>query len=421
MGFSPVHVGETELTRPLEPVLEPARYGSARLLVRLHGAPLGFATVPLDGGRAPAERVHDAVDAQLGEAVRAHLEADGLPAGALGTGGLEAVEDPRCTRPGPYGDPEEPVTVVVCTRNPRPGLRQTLDSLLALDPAPAEIILVDNGSSTDAAKRVAGELGDPRLRLVQEPIAGVSRARNRGLAEARTDLVAFTDDDVRADPGWIGALRRGFTRAPHVACVCGLVPAAELETPAQVVFDARVSWSRRFLPRLFDLGEHRPGDRFFPFSPGFGTGNNLALRRSAGDGSGRFDEALGPGTPAESFEDGDLFLRVILAGWTLAYEPAAIVWHLHRRDPVAFRHQMRTYGVGLGAYAFKHAREPGFARLVPAALVRLERDGRRAQLDADEGLGLTRAQLRGVAAGPVAYLRARRRLRGRPPVTPGPR
>jgi GT2 family glycosyltransferase len=204
------------------------------------------------------------------------------------------------------------------------------------------------------------------------------------------------------------------------------VPAAELETPAQAFFDARVYWSAAFEPLLYDLGANRPDDPAFPYAAGaFGTGANHAIRRSVAAQLGGYDEALGMGTPAENADDLDFFLRVIQAGWTLAYEPSAIAWHHHRRDMDGLQRQMYTYGVGLSAYAFKHARRPrvamDLALCIPAAFVRLFRRGRAAEHTAAETPGLTGAELRGMAAGPLRYVRSRRSLRrsGRPPLTVG--
>jgi GT2 family glycosyltransferase len=399
-GFVPVHVGEVEMSRPVEGVDAPARYERARLLVRCHGVPLGFVTVGLEDGRADGEAVRAAVDGELGDAVRAHLEAD--------------------EREGPAaaGPPDTSASVVVCTRDPGESLRVTLQSLLAQEVAPIEVIVADNGSTTDAAERIVDAIDDGRVRLVTEPIPGLSRARNRVLAEARGEIVAFTDDDVRVDAGWLRNLLLGFSRAPRVGCVTGVVAAAELETPAQAFLDERLSWSAAFEPRLYDLGPNRPDDLFFPYSAGaFGTGANHAVRRSVAMELGGYDEALGPGTIAPAGEELDFFLRLIQAGWTLAYEPGAVVWHDHRRDMAALRRQMYTYGVGLSAYAFKHARRPRAALEIafrtPPALARLSRDAFRAERSARTA-GLMAAELRGLLRGPSRYLRARRELRGRP-------
>src|SRR5215468_10336357 len=122
---------------------------------------------------------------------------------------------------------------------------------------------------------------DSRIRYVLERKPGLSNARNSGLAAASNDLVGFTDDDVRVDPGWASALVAGFAADPHTACVTGLVASRSLETAPERYFDSRYPWGEVFFPRRFDLAEHRDLSPGYPFIAGkFGTGANFAVRRS---------------------------------------------------------------------------------------------------------------------------------------------
>ena len=66
----------------------------------------------------------------------------------------------------------------------------------------------------------------------------------------------------------------------------------------------------------------------------------MAFRTAALRELGGFDEALGPGTPAQAGEDLLVFLRLLAGGRRLAYEPGAFVWHWHRgnaMDPMIAR------------------------------------------------------------------------------------
>jgi GT2 family glycosyltransferase len=196
-----------------------------------------------------------------------------------------------------------------------------------------------------------------------------------------------------------------------------MVPSAEIETPAQAYFDVKVGWADSARPRLFDLGEHRDDAQpLYPYVAGtFGAGANFAVRRATLAEVGPFDEALGAGSPAKGGEDIDYFLRVVLSGRAIAYEPAAIVWHFHRRELSALQGQLDGYGSSLSAFAFKHLLTPSTAadvvRRVPAGIGRMRELRGRGEGSEGDPLKLWVPELSGFARGPARYLRGRRAKR----------
>jgi len=104
------------------------------------------------------------------------------------------------------------VSVVLCTRDRTDLVLTALDGLTSLRYPSFEIVVVDNAPSSDATRDAvrARFAGDQRVQYVREPRPGLSCARNRGVAEAAADIVAFTDDDVRVDPWWLDGIARGF-------------------------------------------------------------------------------------------------------------------------------------------------------------------------------------------------------------------
>ncbi|QDQ91307.1 glycosyltransferase [Rhodococcus sp. WB9] len=375
-------------------------YQRARLLVREDRTLLGFVEVDIEDGRLAAGALRRALD--------------GLLPGAV----AESAAATAASGPS--------VTVVVCTRDRVDSLKVALESILSLDHPDYDVIVVDNASRTDATQRYVTELGDPRVRVVTEPRPGLSRARNAGVRAANTEIVAFTDDDVVVDPHWLTELVAGFGAGSAVACVCGIVPSGEIRTPAQAYFDQRVGWASSCVPRLFDLA-HPPADvPLFPFQVGvYGTGANFAVDRQAVFALGGFDEALGAGAPTDGGEDLDMFFRVLHAGRQLAYRPGAVVWHRHRADNEALAVQARGYGLGLGAWLAKIAVDPRTAWLAARIAVRqaptflhLSRKMSRVAtppdgLADDLPVGIGATELRSIARGPFAYLRAR--VEGRDP------
>ena len=420
-GTHPIWVGEMELSDPARVgSVAPqtfVRYEHGRILVRLHGVPLGFIDLSLPDGNVDPARVGREAHRQLGGSISRHLERDGLPVAESsvpeGPAGKEICEDAAET------SWHEPLTVVVCSRDRPAQLAMCLPPLRQLRYNAFEVVVVDNAPSDDeSAKRFRSVVGDdPRFRYVMEPRPGLSRARNRGLAEASFAHVAFTDDDVLVDPLWLDGVARGFSRDRNVGCVTGLIPSAQLDTPFQRYFDQRVWWSSRLEPHVYDLVERARESRLFPFDAGrIGTGANFAFDRGLIEDLGGFDTALGAGSPTRGGEDLDAFVRVLRAGRSIVYEPSAIVWHLHRTAFEELSRQLYGFGMGLSAYVTKYLADPDtrweLLQRIPSGVLHMLSLWGRAEGGGHSSLIL--AEARGMMAGPFAYRRARRSARRYP-------
>ncbi|HMA47775.1 MAG TPA: glycosyltransferase, partial [Frankiaceae bacterium] len=309
----------------------------------------------------------------------AHLRADGLPAAAAHPHGLPVTARPPCRLPsesarrcGP------PVSVVVATcRRPRQ-LVACVRSVLASDYPRFEVVVVDNAPHEPATRAALTEAfgGESRLHYLTEPVPGTSRARNRGAVAATGELVAFTDDDVEVDPGWLTALVAAFQAEPNVGCVTGLTHPAEFETPAQLWFEQHSGFARGHQRRVFSADTTPPPTRLYPYTCGvFGAGGNSAFRPEVLRGLGGFDVRLGPGTRTHGGEDLDLFLRVVLAGHRVVYEPRALARHHHRREQEQLYRQVGTYGAGATAMLTKWwLRSPELRRLLRRGLLPVLRE-----------------------------------------------
>jgi O-antigen biosynthesis protein len=306
--------------------------------------------------------------------------------------------------------------VVVATRDRSASLSRCLDSLLVLDHPDYEVMVVDNAPTTSSTQRLIAARYPREVRYVLEARPGLAAAHNRGVAEARGGIVAFTDDDVIADRRWLVELATAFEWAADIGCVTGMICAAELETPAQVWSEARWGFGKGSTPRVFRMSDRRRLGSLFPFAAGrFGSGANMAFRTEVLRELGGFDPALGTGTPSRGGDDLAAFFGVVDAGYALAYAPGAIVHHWHRRDYVSLRRQAYGYGAGLTAYLTKTvADDPrrlvGLAAGAPAGLVHLlsPRSAKNATTPPDYPGELRRSELLGMLGGPASYLRARR-------------
>ena len=98
---------------------------------------------------------------------------------------------------------EQLLSVVVCTHDRHADLAHCLEALAVLED-PVDVVVVDSGSDFPCATLVQELLPGARYFYESEP--GLSRARNRGVAEARSGLVAFIDDDAAPLPEWAGRI-----------------------------------------------------------------------------------------------------------------------------------------------------------------------------------------------------------------------
>ncbi|WP_322770344.1 glycosyltransferase family 2 protein, partial [Frankia sp. Cr1] len=290
-------------------------------------------------------------------------------------------------------------------------LTRTLAGITAQTVRPADIVVVDNRPRDSGVPALLRRAGLADIRYVAEPAAGLSRARNAGLAAISTPLVVFTDDDIEVDRRWLEFLLAGFVD-PRVACATGLIMPLALDTDAQVLFERFGGFGKGFEHHRFDLREHRGDDLLYPFAAGvFGSGANSAFRADVLRALGGFDIRLGAGTRARGGEDLDMHLSVVMAGHALVYEPAALVRHAHRRSQAQLRRQVHGYGIGLGAMVTKRLLTRPRER---RELLRRAPHGLRHMVDPNspKNLGkqhgyprsLSAAELAGIVRGPGAYL-----------------
>lgn len=224
------------------------------------------------------------------------------------------------------------VSVVVPTRDRPEALRACLAALAAQTVAPAQVVVVDDRSRDGAAvRKVATAARGLRVRLVVGQGRGPAAARNLGAGAATGDLVAFTDDDCRPDPGWIEALLAAFGDAAgsDVEVVAGPTvvgePASSATRAAQVVTNHLVDQS-------VDAGAGTVG-----FAPTCNLAAHPALLARF-----PFDESF----PTAAGEDRDWCDRLAAAGTSIRYTPAALVRHHPGLDLRRFWRQQVRYGEG---------------------------------------------------------------------------
>lgn len=262
--------------------------------------------------------------------------------------GLPAPD--RSARPSEANDAPAPAramprltTVVIPVLNGADSLRRQLEALAAQDYDGAwEVVVVDNGSEDGTVEIARGWTDEHRnARLVTAPdVRGASHARNRGVAAAKGDFIAFCDADDIVMPRWLTELTRAATRADLVG---GSLSARELN-PADVR-----SWLQEpsQLALLVAHGFLR-----------FASGNNFGIWREVFERLGGLEERLAAG------EDIDLSWRAQLAGYRLAFAPRAMVEVEQRQDLRSLARQQYRYGASSGQL-FRRFRNAGMARPSP--------------------------------------------------------
>ncbi len=227
------------------------------------------------------------------------------------------------------------VSVVICAYNAADTLGECLASLDRLEYPDFEVVVVNDGSK-DATGAIAHTWGDghPERRVIDVANGGLSRARNIGLEHATGAIVAYTDADVRVDPGWLTYLIQPLITSEVVGCGGPNIAPADDPRVAQCVARAPGGPTHVLLDNR--IAEHVPGC-------------NMAFRRDALVAVGGFNPIY-----LRAGDDVDVCWRLQARGWKIGFAPAAIVWHRHRASVRAYWRQQVGYGEGEGWLALKH-------------------------------------------------------------------
>jgi len=328
---------DIETTEPLLPICPSPHISGVAVLVRRKGRPVDFWMEELPKGACTPEdlmrRIGDksglrTLKACIRDEIRPPVQSTRLPS----------------------------LTVAVCTRDRPEQLARCLKSLLSMEPSAfgvpvsMEILVIDNASSTAETRTLADSF--PGVSNFLEPRPGLDFARNRALKEARGDLLAYVDDDVIVDPGWLAGLMEAWMEHPDAAAFTGQVLPYELATKAQILFEKRGGFRRGF--DTIRYARKLDGHPAYPFSAGvFGTGANMAFQARILKRLNGFDEALDTGPPLPAAGDHDIFCRLIREGYAIVYKPELLAFHEHRRELKALLRQYWSWGLGVMALVDK--------------------------------------------------------------------
>ncbi len=228
------------------------------------------------------------------------------------------------------------VSIIIPAYNSEKTMGKCLDSLLKLDYPDYEIIIIDDGS-TDSTPEILKQY--PKVKTITTQNSGPSKARNTGIWEARGDFIAFTDADCIVDHNWIKELFKGF-KSDRVAGVGGdqKSPEDECEFGRDV---------QGFMKAIGFVSDYlKTGDA--PETVKHNPSCNVMYRKEVLKEAGLFDEQLWPG------EDVDLDFKIRRMGYSLYYNPNAIVYHYRPKTRASFARMMKRYGWAQGYLVNKY-------------------------------------------------------------------
>ena len=252
----------------------------------------------------------------------------------------------RAVADGPVTTPAVSVVVPSCNRCDM--LRRCLDALAVQTHRAYEVVVIDDGSSDGTGAMVAGVASaHPQMQLVylrNDRNLGANPSRNRGIAAARGEFVAFLDSDCIAEPEWLEKLMAGFSDE-QVAAVTGLVN----DKPPRNIYELAFKGSHR-------LHRRGPAHRL--------VAGNMCVRRSILS-SAALDEDRArhePGVPdlqvsGRGDEEG-LFLMINAAGLTMMAVPDAVVLHDHDYTQRSFFKQALRGGGAAARLVYKYHLPP---------------------------------------------------------------
>lgn len=290
-------------------------------------------------------------------------------------------------------------SVVICSRGRPDLLLDTVESVLAMNRLPDELVVIDQ--SDEPQSDLATGAVDTSIPLLYKwaPDRGLSRARNAGLTHSSGDIVAFLDDDILVHPDWLHEIVEALTeraQGNERYVISGQVLPGAPEVPG--------AWAPATV--LHTEPQSHSGKLRKDVLPG----GNMAAYRAAFEEVGPFDERLGAGAPLPAAEDNDLGYRLLQAGYTLQHRPEVVAYHRSWREGGALLRLKYDYGRGQGGFYVKHILNGDWFmvhRFAADAYRHLERALQRAAARRFRDAGSDVSYTFGLLVGGYGWLRAR--------------
>ncbi len=246
------------------------------------------------------------------------------------------------------------ISVIICTYNRASFLPKGIESLSHCKTKAYEVIVVDNNSHDNTAavvSRLASDNPTLPLRYVFEPEQGLSNARNRGITEARGEVLLFIDDDAYVCDNYLDRLESYLAQKSGYGIFGGKITPEFIDCPRPQWL---CRWSLGWVSGL-DLG-----NKSKPFPKGkYPFGGNSAIRRSVIEKVGGYNPSLGRNAGSlGGGEEKDLYRRAIGAGKKMFYCPDLELFHLIPKERTTLKYVDR-YADGIGTSERVRSKQEG--------------------------------------------------------------
>ncbi len=235
------------------------------------------------------------------------------------------------------------ISVIIATYNRSESLRQALQSFEEMSVPPElswELIIMDNNSN-DNTKEVCNEFQKKNtlpLKYIFESRKGKPYALNRGIREAKGEILALTDDDAIVDVYWLVSIAKVFSNDTSISGIGGRVEQYNENTITFRTYKERILFSSPY--QLYN-------------PPIIGV--NMAFKKEVFDEVGGMDTSFGPGTKIGTNIDAEFIYRVYKKGFKMVYFPDVLVYHNHgRRTEKEVQALNQRYMIGRGAFYCKY-------------------------------------------------------------------
>ena len=195
-----------------------------------------------------------------------------------------------------------------------------------------EVIVVDDGSSVDLKVAVEPFYSQLPLTLIRQRNSGPGTARNKGVASAKGDYLAFIDDDCTPAQNWLQVLAMQLKSMPD-----RLIGGRVLNSLTKNIYSEASQQLLLYLYGYYNSDVNNA--QFF-------TSNNMVVPIECFRTIGGFDVTF----PLAAGEDRVFCARWLSCGYKMAYVPEAVVYHAHNMSMLGFWRQHFNYG--RGAYCF---------------------------------------------------------------------